>query len=433
MRPAVLVSSLSLTLALLAAAAPPAEAKPPHHHACSSAFAITSVRVFDGENVLSGATVLVVDDEIKAVGTNVVVPPGTPTIDGTGKTLLPGLIDGHAHAWERWDLERAAQFGVTTEFDMWSDLTFVQEMTAEQEDTGATDRADQFSAIHPATVPEGYPYNWTPDIIETPTLSTPHEAKKFVKDRKKEGANHLKIMLEDGTLTGPAIPVLDNPTIKALTREARKRGMVSVAHITRQGTAFDAVNNGVDGLVHIFIDEPATDTFIDLAVHKGIFLTATLNAEEGFITTDGGAAVIADPDLGPYLTDLEKLYLLYPPPESTLTLDNLQIAKDNVAALHAAGVPVLAGTDVATHGVSIHRDLELLVDAGLTPTEALVAATSAPADAFGFHDRGRIAPGLRADLVLVNGNPTVNIKATRAIHTIWKLGVEVERYQPPAP
>ncbi len=427
-KPLIFAPSLALTCTLVTAATPAAAAPP--HSTCSSSFAITHVRVFDGDQVIPQATVIVVDDEITAVGPNVAVPPGTPVIDGAGSTLLPGLLDSHAHAWQRGDLERAAQFGVTTEFDMWSDLAFIQEMTQEQQQTGAPDRADVFSAIHPATVTEGYPYNWTPDIIEIPTLDAPEQAKKFVKDRLKEGANHLKIMLEDGTLTGPAIPVLSDATIAALTAEARKRGMLSMAHITREQTALTAVSHGVDGLVHIFIDSLASEEFVELAVARGIFVVGTLNAEESFITTDGGAALIDDPDLGPYLTELEKEYLLWAPPPSVLTLENLEIAKDNVLALHEAGVPILAGTDVATHGVSIHRDLELLVDAGLSPTDALVAATSAAADAFGFADRGRIAPGLRADLVLVHGDPTADIKATRAIERIWKLGVEVERELP---
>lgn len=431
MRNIVHASSLALIFALAATAGPAAATQP---GACTSnTFAITDVQVFDGASVIPHATVVVADGEIAAVGANVPVPAGAPTIDGAGKTLMPGMIDGHAHAWVRTDLERAAQFGVTTELDMWTDPAFAQEMSSEQEDTGAPDRADHYSAISPATTPGGYPYVFTPEIIDPPALSSPSEAKKFVKDRIKEGANHLKIMVEDGSLTWLDLPVLGNDTLLALTTEARKRGMVSVAHVTEQTHAHDAVSSGVDGLVHVFVDAPATFDFIDLAVSKGIFVVGTLATEEAFVTTDGGAALIADPDLGPYLTELEKVYLLTPAPPSILTTQNVEIAKDNVYHLHAAGVPILAGTDTATHGVSLHRDLELLVDAGLTPTDALVAATSAPADAYGFTDRGRIAPGLRADLVLVSGDPTVNIKATRAIEKIWKLGVEVEREPPPAP
>jgi adenine deaminase len=84
--------------------------------------------------------------------------------------------------------------------------------------------------------------------------------------------------------------------------------------------------------------------------------------------------------------------------------------------------------------VSIHREVELLVRAGLSPIEALRAATSAPARAFRLADRGRIAPGLRADLLLVDGDPTTDILATRAIRTVWKLGRALDRAafrQPP--
>jgi hypothetical protein len=94
-------------------------------------------------------------------------------------------------------------------------------------------------------------------------------------------------------------------------------------------------------------------------------------------------------------------------------------------------VTLLAGTDAGNpntaHGASLHEELAQLVAAGLRPIEALVAATSAPARAFGLRDRGTIAKGLRADLVLVEGDPTVNIDATRAIVEIWKNGRRVDR------
>ena len=99
--------------------------------------------------------------------------------------------------------------------------------------------------------------------------------------------------------------------------------------------------------------------------------------------------------------------------------------------LKAARVPILAGTDAPNpgtlHGASIHRELELLVKAGLTPVEALAAATSVPAAQFRLSDRGRIKSGMRADLLLVKGDPTSDIKATRSIIRIWKIGVAVDR------
>jgi hypothetical protein len=102
-----------------------------------------------------------------------------------------------------------------------------------------------------------------------------------------------------------------------------------------------------------------------------------------------------------------------------------------VKLLQALHVPILAGTDApnpgTTHGASLHGELELLVGSGLSPVEALTAATSVPARVFHLKDRGRIAKGLRADLLLVRGDPTTDITATRDIVSVWKRGTEADR------
>ena len=107
------------------------------------------------------------------------------------------------------------------------------------------------------------------------------------------------------------------------------------------------------------------------------------------------------------------------------------VAEETVRQLRAAGVPILAGADApnpgTAHGASMHHELELLVAAGLSPVEALAAATIVPAKVFRLDDRSRIAPGLRADLVLVDGDPTGDIRATRRIAGVWKSGVAFDR------
>jgi len=106
----------------------------------------------------------------------------------------------------------------------------------------------------------------------------------------------------------------------------------------------------------------------------------------------------------------------------------LENAERVVFELNRAGVPILAGTDAPApgmaHGVSLHRELELLVASGLTPLQALSDATFVPARTFGFHDRGRVAVAFRADLVLVDGDPSEHIEAMRNIAGVWKLGKE---------
>jgi imidazolonepropionase-like amidohydrolase len=351
-------------------------------------------------------------------------------VDATGATLLPGLIDGHSHAYLRVFLERALVFGVTTELDMWNDPAWVAYLKQEQEQGLAFDRADLFSAGNPATFPEGYPYVFTPEI-ETPTLSTPREADAFVAARRAEGSDYLKLMLEDGG--DPFFfdaPSLDRRTVRALVRAAHDRGMLAVAHVTQQDRALAALQDGVDALVHIPVDRPASAAFLQLARAKGAFVVGTLATEEAFYTTRGGEALIADHRLAPYLLDWEIESLRTPGPPSAMSDVSLGHAMDALRRLHLLGVPVLGGTDTATHGVTLHRDLELTVAAGIPPVVALRGVTSASADAFGLVDRGRVRPGLRADLLLVEGDPTTDILATRAIRHVWKRGVPVARPLP---
>jgi imidazolonepropionase-like amidohydrolase len=108
--------------------------------------------------------------------------------------------------------------------------------------------------------------------------------------------------------------------------------------------------------------------------------------------------------------------------------------RNGIKQLVNAGVPILAGTDApvqgTTYGATLHEELRLLVGAGLSPTQALTAATEASAKIFHLEDRGRIAAGLRADLVLVEGDPTKDITATENIVAIWKKGVPVDRSRP---
>ena len=111
-------------------------------------------------------------------------------------------------------------------------------------------------------------------------------------------------------------------------------------------------------------------------------------------------------------------------------------AEQNVARLLDAGVTMLAGTDApnpgTVFGASLHREMELLVGCGMTPAQALSSATAAPASVFNLHDRGCIAPGRRADLLLVSGDPLTDITATRAIKRIWRAGVPCDRRAPVA-
>jgi hypothetical protein len=205
---------------------------------------------------------------------------------------------------------------------------------------------------------------------------------------------------------------------------------MAVVHISRLAAARDALEAGADGLMHIFVDAP-TEEFAALAATKHAFVVPTLAMYASVWGNSRGPALASDPLIAPFLAPAAKPMLLYQEEPWKLEGYSLANAERAVAMLAAHGVPILAGTDApnpgTAHGASLHAELELLVEAGLTPLQALASATSVPAAWFHLADRGRIAPGMRADLVLVHGDPTNDIRATREIDGVWRGGVRFDR------
>jgi len=389
--------------------------------------AIRDVRVFDGERVWPKATVLLRDGLIQAIGEGIAIPDGAEIIDGRNRTLLPGLIDAHVHAWgdARKD---ALRFGVTTELDMFTDFHLLQDARRERESLAATDRADLWSAGTLATVPGGHGTEYG---MKIPTLTTPAEAPAWVAARKREGSDYIKIVREDLQVYADArrIPTLDAATAAALIDAAHRQGLKAVVHASAQQSARESLRDGIDGLAHVFQDTPADADVVKMAKQRGVFVVPTLTVIAGFA---GEKSTLADDGrIAPWLTAAQKQTLAARLAIGAANPALIANARESVRRFHAAGVMLLAGTDApnphTTHGAALHEELEQLVGAGLSPIEALVAATSAPAKAFGLPDRGRIAPGLRADLLLLDGDPTRDITATRAIFAIWKNGHRIDR------
>ena len=395
--------------------------------------AITNARIFDGERVVDGHTIQIKEKTILAVGGE--VPSGATVIDAHGATLLPGLIDAHVHT-DTNGLRDALLFGVTTELEMmgrWS-------IRKRKEIAERHDVADIRSAGMGITPPGGHPSQYMKSssnllirlFFRYPFVSTAEEAVKFVNKQVAQGYDYIKIFIEDGSTVGfPGLQVINKETLHTTVNEAHRLGKMAIAHVTTVEGSRRAISAGVDGLAHLFFDRQPDSDLIAAIAASGSFVTPTLvTLSTAF--GNNAAKLAADKRVSSrlskkWLDSLSRSMNVYPQ-------GNMKYAFASVMALHRAGVDILAGSDVSepipilgglAHGASLHHELQLLVAAGLTPIEALQTATSTPARRFGLTDRGRIVPGVLADLLLVDGDPTTNISDTLSILGVWRNGTKL--------
>ncbi|MFD0635563.1 amidohydrolase family protein [Catenulispora yoronensis] len=343
---------------------------------------LTNVRVFDGRTVGAPTSVTI---ENGVIGFS---PLGTRTIDAKGAVLLPGLIDAHVHLTDVTTLQQLTAHGVTTAMDMagWP----ASHVDSLRHQAGLTDiRSAGVPAAEPGSI-----QSHLPGFPASALLTSPQQALPFVAARVTEGSDYVKVIVD--------VPGLSPDIIEALARAAHAYGRALMAHAVSAQAIDIALDAGADMVHHTPLDvalDPGT-----VAQYKagGRVSVPTLTMMQGF-------AQLGIPGL------------------------DYAAASGSVVALHQAGVTILAGTDAnltpgipvqPAYGASLHQELKLLVQAGLSNVEALRAATVVPAAAFGLYDRGVIRPGARADLVLIGGDPTTDITATGDIQRVWAAGVE---------
>jgi hypothetical protein len=187
------------------------------------------------------------------------------------------------------------------------------------------------------------------------------------------------------------------------------------------------------GAAHVWLDGRPDGGVVSEFRRRRAFVIPTLAAWQARLIDTTATHLLDDPRVTPYLPndEIQRLKTFSPLKENPQAPADYGHARASVQALHGAGVRILAGSDGRNPGTALgatlHRELELLVDAGLSPRDALMAATAAPADAFHLADRGRIGVGRRADLLLVDGDPTKDVTALRSIVRVWKAGHPFDR------
>ncbi|KAF2439459.1 hypothetical protein P171DRAFT_422015 [Karstenula rhodostoma CBS 690.94] len=406
-----------------------------------STFLIRDVQVFTGEDTIPNGYVHVSDGKIKAVGPMSDIPQlSIPAYSKPGHTLLPGLIDAHIHAdmANPTALPQALRFGVTTVCEMQNEPVNVQKL---RKQTLEPDTASYKTAGQAATIENGWPIpvitahdkseETAAEIAKWPKLSNRASVVEYLDwlDREVQ-PDYIKLMHESGTSMGWPLAKPSVELQRIIVEEARKRGYLVVAHATSLQDTLEVLEAGVDGLTHTICDQPPTQELVDAYKKRNAWVNPTL-ATMGSLTGEG--------------RELQDRFAHDPRVEGLIgesQISNLcnclgfaaqhgkvEYAYESVRRLKEAGVDVLCGSDAAgpavgtAFGLSMHQELHVYVHkVGMTPREALRSATSLVAKRFKFVDRGSLAEGLNADLLLVEGDPLEDIDATLNIRGVWREG-----------
>ncbi|PFH58877.1 hypothetical protein XA68_13083 [Ophiocordyceps unilateralis] len=433
---------------------------------------IRSVLLFDGESWKPESTV-VFDSEkgvIVAVynkdkGSKGPAVSKATVIDGTGHTLLPGLIESHMHAHDghlpkgrdvSFNLRSALRCGITTCCDMHSSPDIIHKLRQKvsegkrmvENGSLESSMADLKSCLWAATIDGGWPKPVVlgPDpsdeqrafVASWPNV-TPENAAEFVRQQKAAGADYIKLMQEDGTcmaMPEGTIPPASAEVQEAVVKAARKQGLVVVGHALSANNTELLLQAGVDGLTHTFIDKPLPESLLKLYKQTGSFVIPTLvvlssltaeeqQRRERFADLARQNGVIDDFSHG-----IMKEALKVASAEASVgyAFDTLRRFKDE-------GIDILAGTDSVAGlqgtavGPSMWMELDMYVEkCGMSIQEALRSATSVPAKRLGFHDRGVIAQGKRADCVLIKGHVSDGLHRLwerDGVAAVWKEGLKV--------
>lgn len=434
--------------------------------AVPSSILIRDVAVLDVEEgtVNPARDVLIRGEYIAEIGPadSLAGPPDAELIDGSGLTLIPGLVDAHAHVlsfvgapWspgvanpER-NLESYLYSGVTTVFDTGESSDEIFDLR-DRVDRGELLGPRLFAVGKPITAPDGHPVKlfdalapWWIDWYIAPRsayqVDSAESAREAVQANAEAGADFIKVMVD--TLPGNA-RLIDHEVLKAVVDAAHENDLRVVAHIGSTADALMAGRAGVDAYVHGVYMERIPDEDVSTIAAFDIPMAPTTvvfdNAADLNRTPFEPTPLereVAPPSVFAALN--EDLGEPKVPRVMADWLDHLNEVRpawnDNVARLHASGVTMLAGSDFQPGlfpGPSVHRELDLLRDAGLSNAEVLRAATIAPARFLSGSpdpEYGAVQVGKRADLVLVGGDPLADLSAVHNVEDVIVGGVRLIR------
>ncbi|TMH37954.1 MAG: hypothetical protein E6H56_16590 [Betaproteobacteria bacterium] len=399
--------------------------------------AVTHAVLIDGNGgePVPDAVVVIRGSVIEVLGParSVLVPRNANVIDAHGRTLMPGLADMHVHLMGGWDGEHVDMLGyrrylnsllyagVTTVLDMGNVLPYIQQLRHEI----AAGRIPGPRIYLAGPVVDGPDPLWPPISY---VVSSEAQLPSYVNQLKMARVDVVK-----------AYVGLSERLLTSLVREASKESLRVFVHSWSLGSA-DVIRTGIAAFAHVD-SPPISDEAVRLMRERGVASITTLATLESFSQRRLdklaflSAPLVAQVTPPQFLAALRTFAAKAPTPaESTARargLVRLQTAMRNVKQLVDSEIVVAAGTDAPYPGVflgeGMHRELELLVEAGLTPLQAISTATRNAALLMKDTTWGTIAVGKRADLLIINGDPAHHIADTRDIETVILRGQVLNR------
>ncbi len=405
-----------------------------------------------GRTPIANAQVVVSGERIVTVGPRPrQPPPSVRAIDVTGKWIIPGMIDAHVHFFQSGGLyarpdiidlrarrpyaeetaDVRARIGETLARYLASGITAVVDVGgpmwnfAVREQARRTPTAPRIAVAGPLLATFAPP-QLTGDDPPIVRIRTADEARAEVRRQLALGPDLIKIWF---VFPGPDIEP-EMGWVRAAIKEAHAGGARVVAHATQRRVARAVVTAGIDILAHGIDDGPIDAGLLALIKAKGVIYTTTLGVHGGYARVFGRVVKLnaierrlGDPRAIASFADLARVSRRPTPPPFD------PVAGSNLGRVRAHGVVVAAGSDAGNigtlHGPALHRELALMVEGGgLTPLEALIAATRGGAAVMGRStELGTLEPGKLADMVILDGDPLADIRNTRRIFRVVKGGV----------
>jgi imidazolonepropionase-like amidohydrolase len=393
--------------------------------------AIMGGRLIDGTGrpPVEDSVVLLRGGKIIAAGpaASVPIPRGAEFVDAKGKSVLPGLWEMHAHFEQvEWGPIYLAT-GVTTARDVGNEREFI---------VAARDAIAAGQGIGPRLVMAGVVDGSGPFSLGVIRVDTPEQAREQVQKYKAAGFQQIKIY----SSVKPEI-------LKIITAEAHRLGMTVTGHIPFGMNAIQGIEDGMDQINHVeYItplmvdsksqtidpDAPNVKKVIKLLLEHHIVVDDTLALMEIILHPLDHPISGFEPGILRVAPELKEALetMGAAPAKAAQSAATFRAMETTVRILHQAGVPIVAGTDQTVPGFSLDREIELHVQAGFTPMEAIQSATIVAARAMGMeNDSGTIEVGKRADVILVDGNPLENISDIRKVSAVFAGG---RMFQPAA-